>query len=142
MNPLEMQIDGAVPPLERCSAKLGQSCPEESVICLPKGFRRVEDFEFLHGFAKKKRWKLQLLLNPNIGAHLLIKRPAFKCSHCGKPAVIIAVGVCRSILERNRSCKVKSIVSGIITHYYCHNNRNSVDFLPDRHRSPLNLLIL
>ena len=70
---------------------------------LPKGFRRVRDFGFLHGNSKKKLWKLQLLLIPKIGAHLLIKRPVFKCSHCGKPAIIIAVGVCRSIAERDRS---------------------------------------
>ena len=70
---------------------------------LPKGFRRVRDFGFLHGNSKKNLWKLQLLLIPKIGAHLLIKRPAFKCSHCGKPAIILAVGVCRSITERNRS---------------------------------------
>jgi hypothetical protein len=70
---------------------------------LPKGFRRVRDFGFLHGNSKKKLWKLQLLLIPKIGAHLLIKRPVFKCCHCGKSAIILAVGVCRSILERNRS---------------------------------------
>ena len=70
---------------------------------LPKGFRRVRDFGFLHGNSKKKLWKLQLILIPKIGAHLLIKRPVFKCSHCGKPAIILAVGVCRSITERNRS---------------------------------------
>ncbi len=70
---------------------------------LPKGFRRVRDFGFLHGNSKKKLWKLQLLLVPKIGAHLLVKRPVFKCSHCGKPAIIIAVGVCRPVTKRNRS---------------------------------------
>ncbi|MBT4091392.1 MAG: hypothetical protein HOE30_23145 [Deltaproteobacteria bacterium] len=36
-------------------------------------------------------------------SRLLVKRLAFKCSHCGKPTVIIAVGMCRSISKRNRS---------------------------------------
>jgi hypothetical protein len=70
---------------------------------LPKGFRRVRDFGFLHGNSKKRLWMLQLLLVPKIGSYFKAKRPVFKCSHCGKPASIIAVGVYRSITKRNRS---------------------------------------
>ncbi len=49
------------------------------------------------------RTDISVLLIPKIGAFLQVKRPAFKCSHCGKPAIILAVGVCRSISARNRS---------------------------------------
>lgn len=55
---------------------------------LPKGFRRVRDYGFLHGNAKKLLFLVQLIL------HVMIKglgqrpRPVFKCPCC-KAAMII-----------------------------------------------------
>lgn len=63
---------------------------------LPKGFRRVRDYGFLHGNAKKTLGRIQLLLKPKLAGQTLPERPAFKCPCCGKPAVIIAVGVFRA----------------------------------------------
>lgn len=65
---------------------------------LPKGFRRVRDFGFLHGNAKKTLCRMQLLLKPKLIDQKQSARPAFKCPCCGKPAMIIAVGVFRSRL--------------------------------------------
>jgi len=49
---------------------------------LPKGFRRVRDYGFLHSNAKKLLILVQLVLRVVI--HLLLPqpRPAFKCPHC------------------------------------------------------------
>jgi len=49
---------------------------------LPKGFRRVRDYGFLHSNAKKLLVLVQLVLRVVI--HLLLPkpRPAFKCPHC------------------------------------------------------------
>ena len=66
---------------------------------LPKGFRRVRDYGFLHGNAKRTLIRMQLLLKPNLQVQSLPQRPAFKCPCCGKPAVILAVGVFRSKLK-------------------------------------------
>lgn len=63
---------------------------------LPKGFRRVRDYGFLHGNAKKTLIRIQLLLKPKFKDHPLPKRPAFTCSCCGKPAFIVAVGFFRT----------------------------------------------
>lgn len=63
---------------------------------LPKGFRRVRDYGFLHGNAKKTLWWIQLLLKPKLKDLPLLKRPAFVCSCCGKPALIVAFGVIRN----------------------------------------------
>jgi putative transposase len=56
---------------------------------LPKGFRRVRDYGFLHSNAKKLLVLVQLIL------HVIIKeiqqrpRPVFKCPCCNSPMVII-----------------------------------------------------
>ncbi len=56
---------------------------------LPKGFRRVRDYGFLHGNAKKLLFLVQLIL------HVLIKgikqrpRPVFRCPRCQSPMVIL-----------------------------------------------------
>jgi hypothetical protein len=63
---------------------------------LPKGFRRVRDFGFLHGNAKKTLGRIQLLLKPKRIDPKRPLRPAFKCPCCGKKAVIMALGVYRS----------------------------------------------
>lgn len=63
---------------------------------LPKGFRRVRDYGFLHGNAKRTLIRIQLLLKPNLQEQPLPQRPIFKCPCCGKPVMIIAVKVFRS----------------------------------------------
>jgi len=56
---------------------------------LPKGFRRVRDYGFLHSNAKKLLHLVQLIL------HVVIKgieqrlRPVFKCPCCKSPMVIL-----------------------------------------------------
>jgi len=71
---------------------------------LPKGFRRVRDYGFLHGNAKKTLARIQLLLKPKLKDQQPPKRPAFKCPCCGNPMVIIAMAVFRTRLPtRNRS---------------------------------------
>ena len=56
---------------------------------LPKGFRRVRDYGFLHGNAKKILFLIQLIL------HVVIKeiehrpRPVFQCPCCKSPMVIL-----------------------------------------------------
>lgn len=49
---------------------------------LPKGFRRVRDYGFLHGNAKKLLSLIQMILHVLIQAHSLRPRPAFICPHC------------------------------------------------------------
>lgn len=56
---------------------------------LPKGFRRVRDFGFLHGNAKK--WLNQLILQVMIKPKVLQPRPLFKCPVCQSPMTILAV---------------------------------------------------
>lgn len=55
---------------------------------LPKGFRRVRDFGFLHGNAKKLLTLVQLLLRVIITGVHQRPRPVFKCPCC-KTAMII-----------------------------------------------------
>lgn len=77
---------------------------------LPKGFRRVRDFGFLHGNAKKILGRIQLLLKPKLTDQTRPVRPAFKCLCCGKPAVIVAVGVFRPRFQtRIRSPPVSAL---------------------------------
>ena len=71
---------------------------------LPKGFRRVRDYGFLHGNAKKTLTRLQLLLVPKITDRPARRRPLFRCQCCGKPAMIVAVAVYRPRFDhRSRS---------------------------------------
>jgi hypothetical protein len=56
---------------------------------LPKGFRRVRDYGFLHGNAKKMLFLVQLILHVIIKGLELRPRPAFKCPRCKSPMVII-----------------------------------------------------
>lgn len=71
---------------------------------LPKGFRKVRDYGFLHGNAKATLTRIQLLLIPKFSDDPPVKRPSFKCPCCGKPMVIIAVRVFNlSIEQRSRS---------------------------------------
>ena len=56
---------------------------------LPKGFRRVRDYGFLHGNAKKILSLVQLILQVVIRGIELRPKPAFKCPCCKSPMVII-----------------------------------------------------
>lgn len=58
---------------------------------LPKGFRRVRDYGFLHGNAKKRLNLVQLILQVIIKPQALRPRPLFKCPVCQSPMAIIAV---------------------------------------------------
>jgi len=49
---------------------------------LPKGFRRVRDYGFLHGRAKKTLALVQLVLHVKIKPVESRPRPVFKCPHC------------------------------------------------------------
>ena len=56
---------------------------------LPKGFRRVRDYGFLHGNAKKWLNLVQLVLHVIIERLAPRPRPVFKCPHCQSPMHII-----------------------------------------------------
>jgi hypothetical protein len=56
---------------------------------LPKGFRRVRDYGFLHGNAKKLLFLVQLILHVVIKGIELRPRPVFKCPLCKSPMVIL-----------------------------------------------------
>ncbi len=57
---------------------------------LPKGFRRVRDYGFLHGNAKKLLSLVQMVLHVLIQAHEFRPRPAFLCPKCHTPMAITA----------------------------------------------------
>jgi len=56
---------------------------------LPKGFRRVRDYGFLHGNAKPLRSLVQLVLRVLIESAAPQPRPAFKCPACRAPMRIL-----------------------------------------------------
>jgi len=56
---------------------------------LPKGFRRVRDYGFLHGNAKKLLFLVQLILHVVIKGIKQRPRPVFKCPCCQSPMVIL-----------------------------------------------------
>ena len=56
---------------------------------LPKGFRRVRDYGFLHGNAKKLLSLVQLILHVVIKGIEQRPRPVFKCPCCKSPMVIL-----------------------------------------------------
>jgi len=56
---------------------------------LPKGFRRVRDYGFLHGNAKKKLHLVQLVLQVIVEKLIPRHRPVFSCPHCQSPMNII-----------------------------------------------------
>lgn len=58
---------------------------------LPKGFRRVRDYGFLHGKAKKLLSLVQLVLQVWIKACGPRSRPAFHCPVCRGPMKILAL---------------------------------------------------
>lgn len=58
---------------------------------LPKGFRRVRDYGFLHGKAKKQLSLVQLVLKVLIETKTPRPRPAFKCPKCQSPMQILGL---------------------------------------------------
>ena len=56
---------------------------------LPKGFRRVRDYGFLHSNAKKLLSLVQLVLHVVIKGIKQRPRPVFKCPWCKSPMVIL-----------------------------------------------------
>ena len=56
---------------------------------LPKGFRRVRDYGFLHSNAKKLLFLVQLILHVVIKGIEQRPRPVFKCPYCKSPMVIL-----------------------------------------------------
>lgn len=56
---------------------------------LPKGFRRVRDYGFLHGNAKKQLSLVQLVLQVVMAAITPRPRPVFKCPKCQSPMQIL-----------------------------------------------------
>jgi hypothetical protein len=57
---------------------------------LPKGFRRLRDYGFLHGNAKKLLSLVQMVLQVLIESCAPRPRPIFKCPNCQTPMQIIA----------------------------------------------------
>lgn len=57
---------------------------------LPKGFRRVRDYGFLHGNAKRVLLLVQLVLRVMIAPALVRPRPVFRCPHCKATMEIVA----------------------------------------------------
>jgi len=57
---------------------------------LPKGFRRIRDYGFLHGNAKKLLSLVQMVLQVLIESCAPRPRPIFKCPKCQAPMKIIA----------------------------------------------------
>jgi len=62
---------------------------------LPKGFRRVRDYGFLHGNAKRRLMLVQLVLKVMLKAATAPRpRPMFLCPTCRSPMAVVAV--CRA----------------------------------------------
>lgn len=57
---------------------------------LPKGFRRVRDYGFLHGNARRVRQLIQMVLNVKLPAPETTLRTAFLCPRCRVAMKIIA----------------------------------------------------
>lgn len=56
---------------------------------LPKGFRRVRDYGFLHGNAKRLLCLVQVILQVVIDKMEQRPRPVFKCSYCKSAMIIV-----------------------------------------------------
>lgn len=56
---------------------------------LPRGFRRVRDFGFLHGNAEKTLKLIQLLLHAKPPLRVETLRPAFRCQGCGAEMKVV-----------------------------------------------------
>jgi len=58
---------------------------------LPKGFRRVRDYGFLHANAKKRLLLIQLILQVPIQSDEPQPRAAFLCPHCHRAMVVVLI---------------------------------------------------
>ena len=58
---------------------------------LPKGFRRVRDYGFLHGNAKKLLALVQWVLQVIVTTLELPRRPPFLCPHCQTPMAVLSL---------------------------------------------------
>ena len=58
---------------------------------LPRGFRRVRDYGFLHGNAKQTLALVQWVLRVVIAPRVLRPRPVFRCPKCQSPMCIVAL---------------------------------------------------
>lgn len=58
---------------------------------LPRGFRRVRDYGFLHGNAKQTLTLVQWVLRMVIALRVLRPRPVFRCPKCQSPMCIVAL---------------------------------------------------
>jgi len=58
---------------------------------LPKGFRRVRDYGFLHGNAKKLLGLVQLILHVKLAFPKTLNRPKPACAGCGRPMRIASI---------------------------------------------------
>ncbi len=56
---------------------------------LPKGFRRIRDYGFLHGNAKQKLRLVQQVLQVIVETVSCRPRPVFKCPQCQAPMTIV-----------------------------------------------------
>ncbi len=56
---------------------------------LPKGFRRVRDYGFLHGNAKQQLTLVQLVLHVIVTLSQPLTQPCFQCPQCQSPMTII-----------------------------------------------------
>lgn len=56
---------------------------------LPKGFRRIRDYGFLHGNAKKRLMLVQLVLRVVVANLSPRPRPAFCCPKCSSPMTVV-----------------------------------------------------
>jgi len=58
---------------------------------LPKGFRRVRDYGFLHSNSKKLLFLVQLILHVRLKESQQRSRPVFKCPFCKSAMVILGI---------------------------------------------------
>lgn len=58
---------------------------------LPRGFRRVRDFGFLHGNAKATLQKIQYILRSPVEVKTQVQRPQFTCPCCQGKMKVIAI---------------------------------------------------
>jgi len=58
---------------------------------LPKGFRRVRDYGFLHGNAKKLLGLVQMILHVRLAFPAESKRPGLACPGCGQPMRVASI---------------------------------------------------
>ncbi|WP_394713716.1 transposase [uncultured Desulfuromonas sp.] len=99
-SPSRAPHDEVFKAIKQHSLKTGQTCTrtlkgEDSLWLvlqhvLPKGFRRVRDYGFLHGNAKRVLRLVQLVLRVMVDPFPVRPRPVFRCPHCKAAMKILA----------------------------------------------------